>query len=48
VLELPPELDPLELDPLEDDGEEEPDELEPRSTAEPVPLPRSPELELPR
>ena len=43
---LLPELELLpELDPLEDEGELE---LDPRSTAEPVPLPRSPELELPR
>jgi hypothetical protein len=40
-------LPELELDPLEDEGEGEL-ELDPRSTAEPVPLPRSPELELPR
>jgi hypothetical protein len=38
---LPPEL----LDPPELEGELE---LEPRSTAEPVPPPRSPELSLPR
>jgi hypothetical protein len=43
---LLPELELLPaLDPLEDEGELE---LEPRSTAEPVPLPRSPESELPR
>ena len=45
---LLPELELLPaLDPLEDEGEGEL-ELDPRSTAEPVPLPRSPELELPR
>ena len=46
-LELLPALDPPELDPLEDEEEGEL-ELDPRSVAEPVPLPRSPELELPR
>jgi len=45
---LLPELELLPaLDPLEDEGEGEL-ELDPRSTAEPVPLPRSPESELPR
>jgi hypothetical protein len=53
---LPPELSPpllvLELPPLdppeEEDVDGELDELDPRSTALPVPPPRSPELELPR
>jgi hypothetical protein len=43
LLELPPELEPPDE---ELDGELE--ELDPRSTALPVPPPRSPELELPR